>query len=522
MSALTASTATAIFVVAGFYYSTLVHSLPVLTDARGFIYFAGWIERFSVFEFLLSPEGYSDWRGKRRLVSNVVFAGERLFCGFDAPCINLVQIGLMAITSAVLFLHVVQVSKNIKLGVISSLLWIFSAPALNAVFWQATQHHKLAALFSGATLCASFHAVTNPSRNTGKIIFSNLGVWILSVLALNSKEVSFFLPAALVAQVAVFAPSRSWAGYLEAGRMVVLPIVYCTYFISMFFSRISPDWLQHVGSGDHVSGLITLLGFFMNVGNLMSLGIQARRAALLSWIAVLGLAATVGAAAIGYCICRRKAASYQPASDRANGLRMKSLGYVGYFLVIGASTLTLMLRTKYPSAYYLLIPAWALQVALLGTVDAVLQCVFARGKATAGFLLGACTLPFLLGYASQLLDGAAVIRLRKLGANFSESFATIQTAVPAPMIHKARFVFDEEPDCFWYFFRSMTGEGGDQELLPFVYQKNISVPLTYDVGRISSPYPEQGELLVHWTPDLRIARIALGGTEVFRRTRKNQ
>ena len=93
------------------------------------------LERFFFF-----PQDYSRLfsAGIGRLLGNV--------CGPERICLNTSNSLLLVLIVALGFLYTLLLTKNLTISTISILLWILSAPVLNSVLWQATQHDKLATL----------------------------------------------------------------------------------------------------------------------------------------------------------------------------------------------------------------------------------------------------------------------------------------------------------------------------------------------------------------------------------------
>ena len=206
------------FGLAGAYFAALFLFIPVATEARDYVFNDGFLsldadDLRAVLTGLIYPLGQNS-----RLVSMAVFAVSHHACGLCAPCLNAIQIGLLLAAFAAGAWHLQQLVGRAIPAAIAMLLWAVSAPVFSAGYWQATQHDKLAFTFALSALALGLSAMRrNPVRFP---VVTSLALLGLFMLAMNAKEMAFFLPAAAAAQVLFLAQAkRSGTGCAPASPM---------------------------------------------------------------------------------------------------------------------------------------------------------------------------------------------------------------------------------------------------------------------------------------------------------------
>lgn len=497
-----------LFLVILSFYSMLFISAPILTEAREFVYQGRELGHFSWVEFLLAPHGYN-----RRLTSMAFFAIQRDLCSFNSVYINLFQLILLSVCATLLFVHALQITKSEKIAGCSVFLWIFSAAAAETALWQATQHDKLALLFSFLALIMSYHFV-NAERIKGakSVLLSNTVGIGLCTLALNSKEISFFLPFALFAEAMLFASGETKEDRLHGIMKVIGPIAYSSFYIASYLVRMhgsSSWWASHVTGGDFMQTIAVLAGFLLNVGNLFNMGNWSPLSHITEMVAkLLFLVWLVG---VGVFVTLELLPSHgklRPQGGKFKEIfKSPEIKTIVYCSVIFVATMATLCKTKHPAAYYLLIPGWAFYVIVVSISFSMVEKMFRR-KGISAFAILSMLSMFPIGFLGHFFEGAAIYRLTRQGNALTESYKEIRTKVEKANFKSALFVFDEMPDGYWYFF-NCNNEKIDQYILPFVFQRDVVVPITYTVGRSISGN-RSDEFVVSFTKDLKLRYVRVG------------
>ena len=300
-----------------FFLAVFLH-VPIGTEARDHIFYHGYLAQAGDWRALFYPAA-ADWR----LVSMAVFAISRDACGLGATCLNVVQIALLLLCVFFGAVHLHQLLRRPVLVACAMALWCLSLPVFTAGLWQATQHDKLAFVFSLAALSYGFSA-TRRNLNMSGFVVSTTILLALFVLALNARKIAFFLPAAAVAQIWLLGPAGSWRDRLIAARVYGLPVLYAILYIGIYIVRHGA-----ITQGPAPSfSLVQNAHFYL----LAMMGRQASSTLMsITLLAVLA-ASTVQAAVKGW----RTAAM-------AGGLRV-----LAYLAVIFGANLVLVASAQYP------------------------------------------------------------------------------------------------------------------------------------------------------------------------------
>jgi hypothetical protein len=470
-----AAIAVAVFgVLAVLFYDT-----PVLTEARDYLVYDGFIDTLWGWRAFLLPEGRNV-----RVVSMLVFAAEHRTLGLDHVAINLVQEALIGAGAGLLYIHLRQLAVRPSLAASGALLWCLSYPVLDAAHWQATQHDKLAFLFILLALIANLAGLRGQLRP----VWSNLLVGSAAILAVNSKEIGFVLLGALPAQALLVAAPADVAAR-RVLRHAGLPLVYLGFYLGLYRGRLDPIWQSHIGGGDRAWNLLRYAALLLG-------------AVPFAWrdAAAIGAAALAGVAAAMLWL-RRLVQSGTVAKQELRPLL--------YLALLAAGSLALMLGALSPAGFYLLLPASC----VLGMAMVVLEQVARHeGGRRAALGLAVPALIILVQAGLLLAPSGPLGTLRAEGQHLSAGFRIIAARTPPHGVDSLVFVFPEGMPNAFYFFRGGSDGTFEPLLSRFIYADGRHLPIAYT----EQPAPAApGSLQIVWDAELRLREIALGEQSLY-------
>jgi len=457
------------------YLFSVFLNIPINTEARDYVYFHGYLADIGRWSSLIYPAGTN-----QRLVSMVVFSLSRDGCGFSAPCLNTIQIAELLGCFALGTLHLHQLLGRPLIVACCMLVWALSPPVFMAGFWQATQHDKLAFLFAFAALSLGLRALGGGSLPAR--LAASLGVTMLFVLAINSKEIAFFLPAAAIAQILLFAPGAGFRARVAAGAVYAVPVAYAAAYTGAYLWHLGGVWHQHVLSGD----IGTNIGYYAET-------LSGSRPASPPVIC-----AATGLLAVSiYMLVRRP--------------ERRSLSATLYFAVICAASLTLVLKAQYPSDYYLMITDWA----VLGWIASVLVVArpFGMGvRAAVHGLVCVLGIGFAVGRFDEFWAGGASAEILSEAQRVSAGYHVLSRYCGTPMQAGLKLVFAKRPAGSFYFFRG-GGEGNDPRLGRFICDAGPAPIMSYSFDG-DARQTQPGQLVAVWNRDLRLTTISKDGVSL--------
>lgn len=471
------------------YFSWLFLFIPVNSEARDYIYYWGFLDNIRFWSSLFFPNGENT-----RAISMAGFSLSRAACGLSAPCINAVQIFLLlaALTAGALHLH--QLLRRPALVSAATLLWALSLPAFSAGFWQATQHDKLAFLFALSALALGLWAI----RRGGAwvLVPTNLLIAVLFVLAINSKEIAFFLPVAAAAQVLFLAPGHGLRRKLRAAWVYALPTAYSVYYVVGYMDHLKDSWRGHVFDGDIWFNISFYFG-----------SLTGRHA--WSVAAVVAVAVLLVASFFAMIRAARSAPDTALLSDRRDP---PIAGVMAYLLMIFLASIALVVKAQYPDDFYLLISDWAFLGWLMTAVVIAQRSGLAIRLPTIVALAALC----LVFFQEQVNDfGRSGVRGRLIreAHQLYAGYQLIHRYCMQPTVERLDLIFAEPLLGRSYFFRGGR-EGLDQLLGPYIcgVDRTPEVSGSFD----GSAQPDRpGQLAVVWSRDLVVQTISDGGRLLY-------
>jgi hypothetical protein len=470
--------------LAGLYLAGLFLTIPVNTEARNYLVGEGSVTAGRFFSALVYPAGVN-----MRVVSMLVFGLTRSVCGLNAPCVNAIQILEVLMGLAAGLVHLRQLTVRPLVAAIAMLFWCASLPVFAAGFWQATQHDKLAFLFSLAALSVGLGALRQTRWHAGVVTGLLTGLF---VLALNSKEIAFFLPGAAMVQILLFG-SGDAERRRRAAAIYGLPIAYAAIYISLYMWRLRTSWQTHVMSGDWLQNAVFYLGSL----------VWTHTHAVLAVLPLAGLA-------IAFILVWNR---QKPLVAESHDLPTGRIGL--YLLAIWLTSTGLAIKALHPADYYLLISAWA----FIGWIAAIIEAALRR-QGPIKYLAVACTsflvLLFAWGCVADAVAPEGTWQQLREAHRLEAGYRRVRAFCTPRLSQGLTMVFPVAPAGKWFFFRG-GDEAPDQLVGGFICKDGQLPHMTYRFDG-SVPPDTRGQLVVVWDRKLRVIRIIRGGSMLYSST----
>ena len=456
-----------------FFLALFLH-MPIGTEARDYVFYRGYLAQAGNWRDLFYPVGANG-----RLVSMALFAMSRDACGFGATCLNVVQIALLLLCVFFGAVHLHQLLRRPVLVACAMALWCLSLPVFSAGLWQATQHDKLAFMFSLAALSYGFSAMRRNAKGSGFLV-STVLLLALFVLALNAKETAFLLPAAAMSQILLLGPAGSFRKRLVAARVYVLPVGFAALYIG--------DHLLRFGA---VLPGRALTGDLAHNAHFYLLALMGRQSSsVLGSIVVLALLVAI----TGYAATKGRGDTAMAGAQRV----------LAYLAVLFIANMVQVAPALYPDNSYILPAEWA----FFGMMATVFVLLLQADRVARYAGLGAIALLLLIFLHKRVGDtfGWGSSEVLREGGVLNGDYTRLRPYCGPQMAQGMKFVFPERPLGFFYFF---TGgdEGPEKLLVPFICETATAAPIAYDyTGDLKPDHP--GELVVAFNSDLTIRVVS--------------
>lgn len=470
-----------LFAIGLAFYAWLFVHVPILTETRDILFFRGWTA--SAWDvWMPTGSGYhlSWW-----------FSGwQREILGFDARRINLLQFALLALGALVGYIHLRQLRIERVMAFGAMLLWLFSLGAIHAAFWQATQHDKLAFLFTLLTLCVSFAAL-HVNRPSVIPILAAL-VCMLAITAVASKPIGLVLCGALLIQAVLFAPALG-ASPLRAVAVVGPAVIAITLYGLVYLARMDPGWQAHTLSGDIQSNL---LYYMRNITNSEHDGRL--------WLAVLLLLPVAAAWVRASWRTALSLACSQTPEDAAREPRIGRDAVLAYLCALCIGSVILVIRARHPVPYYLLIPTFAF-TASLGVIATSPRREHRRFRAA---LVSAAVAVGLLAVCQTSLTGDNGLgQARRSARNLAEGYAVLRERIDPRLLDAVTFVLPRDAEGYFYFFSNGAHDGIDPTIPSFIFGDEFRIAMRET--SVLPPDRSTGQLVAVWSRDLQLLGAAV-------------
>jgi hypothetical protein len=372
-------------------------------------------------------------------------------CGLGYGCLNGVPIAFLLLSDLLLYFLIRRLVGSRLLASGAALLWIFSRPVMDAASWQATNHDKVAVLFTLLALNVALYFLDRPATPR-RVLAGNLALGVLVVLAYNSKEAAWALvPCMLLLGFAATGGLTLGTWARSQLPLFVLPVLYAVHQNLRYFEHFQEDlpWKVHVTTGPPIRNLKIFLGLLANQSTFSV-------AALLPFVGI------VGAALIAALWLRRH------ATDDAEVARLSKL--MAWAGLAWALSVALVLRLLYPSPYHMVVPSAYLYV--LGAAALALLA----GHRPSGWrraVVGALS----VGVAGSLLVHAVTTypeyqALEQRSAHFKERLSVFAKTVPVAGHEPIYLVTDDSRyDAYMY-----VGAADARDIYQYIYRDRAPNP----------------------------------------------
>jgi len=469
------------------FYGLYFSDLPVLTEARRYLFYAGFLDEISLSEFFL-PTGEN-----RRPISMAIFAVQNRLFGLDANSINLTQFAFLGLGASLTYFHLAQLIRNRFIALSASMLWLFSLSSADAAFWQATQHDKLSVVFCLSALASSHFFIRR--QQASLVPISNLLILLLTICALGCKEISFILPIGLLAQVVLFSRGTD---YLKSLAFVGLPVLYGACFIALDLLWLRSTWSSHVFSGDIASNLAYYFALLLN--HLYAQYLSD----FLGLASILGLAGLliVGVAEFVRIARRGEAGAQYP---------LRTMAYLSVLLV---GTLATVARLQFPVPYIVIRPNFA----FLGLVAILYEWLVASEKnwtriMARGFI-ALVVVSLLSSSYVEFRGGSRIAKLATTGRNMSQGYAILRQKADPQKLENIALVFPKEPVYAFFFLRG-TIMSREQLVSSYIFGIDTHLKPSYFVEELPTGAADSKTLFLYWTPDFKLQRAEVGDEMIY-------
>ena len=389
-------------------------------------------------------------------------------CGQMIPCHNAWQIALLLGAAALAGMTLLRQTGGRHPVLISAALalFLFSAPMLDAVSWQATVLDKCAALMSALFLWYV-------TRHRLGVLPDQIVLTALTVLTLNTKEAAWAtLPSAallaLAQRLVETAPSRSLtlAAIGQVLMRFALPIAYGAIHVGLVFTHLAttyPGDFARVTSGDITNNLTAYARYMA--------GSSAAAAAVIAAAAV--------------------AMWYAPPRSRM---------MLGWAAVSLAGALSIPLRTTAQAPFYLLVPLLYFSFLAFWIAVAIQDALPRRLAALPTFAMAVLLVTRLAELPRQI---PYALELAQSSRNFQQALAQVRDAIIDDMPRNITFLAGQPRA---YMFLEPIG-GYGRALARYILPPGASADAIEAVRRATDTQGPGPTLEVRLRPDMSVEAL---------------
>ncbi len=442
-----------IFVLLSLYFLFFYkyYNLQILTEARAFIMYGGFISSFKGLVYnCLFPSG-SDVRQ----VSMLSFLFMKKICGYNNVCINLFQMIIVAVSGVLIYIHSIQIFKKTSNAFLISLLWFFSLPVLYATIWQAVNVDKVAIMFSLCSLILSYYYI-NKENNIKNNIISNFLILIFVILAYNSKESSFFIMPLIIVQYFIYSENLK-----KDILKIIIPVFFSVYYLFFYFINLHPVLSNHVFTNSILENFFNYSSFLHNI-------FYAKPAYAISFliITVFSFVQSVKFIKIKF------------SKSTENPAFINEMVYSFSFLILSIS---IVAKAKYTAVYYMFTPLVGF-LFLLVSINKIVSLKLNNFIIIKRIWLLFCIIfisSFLLRFNQMVfIDSSYFNSLLKKSDNFSLTFNTVTRKIKPDNLKTYYIIYPENIDYHVFFLRE-PDDIGDKSIINFIYKMDGDYKIKY-------------------------------------------
>jgi Domain of unknown function (DUF7024) len=478
--------------IAVVFNAVLFLHVPVLTEARDFLFYDGWGATLSQ---VWIPSG-----NDTRPFSWVLFAWQKRLLGYSPEAINVVQFLLLGLCGAAGYVHLRQLGLKLLSAAGAAALWLASFSSLHAAFWQATQHDKLAFLLSVSTLIVALHALRQAQTRFDHAFAASLTV--LVALAVASKSTAFMLSGALVALAVLFTPDRTRLGYRRAATILAAPVVYAIVFALVYLDRMDAAWRAHAIQGNVGTNLLIYLRYVTNTDYDEVI-----------WPAAL-MFAPIALAWVHACWSTGWPWRSRDKSTPEGEISREAV--LVYLCVVFVGCIAILARAATPTAFYLLLPAFL----FVGSLAAIGETLVMRGTAlrrcVAAVFMTTMVVGLLTASIGNLRAEGRLGRWMRDAWNVAEGYDILRNIVDPAGLTSVVFVLPSDPEGYFYLFSDGMHTSIDPAIPSFIFRQDLKVRVRNLVGEPPATSSPRGELTVTWSDDLRLSEVDFAGSTLYR------
>ena len=491
---LDAVSAVTLTVIAMTVYAGMFIRVPVLTEVRDFLFRYGWGASFWQ---IWTPSG-DDYRP----LSWLFFGWQQRLFQFDGEAVNLVQFILLGLGASFAYIHVRQLLGKRTAAFGASVFWLLSLPTIHAAFWQATQHDKLAFIFTLLALSVTFYAI-RMDRLSLLPAFSAV-ILALVMAAVATKPIAFMIPCALVAQVILFTPRKTRSGYLRAGGLILIPTGYALVYALRYMSLVDAEWRAHTIQGDVAANALVYIRNVTNIdfdGNV--------------WLAVMLFAPV--AAGWTFAFWHWTKSALAPARfpvELSSESHIRNEDALLYFCAIFLGSIVILARARDPVSFYLLLPMFAFTASIATLAVSVLASKVVWIYRGGAVLVAGLALGLLITCYTNVTGQSRLGQWTRSARNLAAGYDLLRINVNPQSVESMTFYFPSEPFGYFYFFSDGVHENIDPAIPSFIFRKELIIPVENIFGEIPSA-ATSGELVSLWSDDLQLLDASLSGATIY-------
>ena len=366
-------------------------------------------------------------------------------CGTNVSCLNAVVYVPVVLASVGLFAvaRVFRLPASVATAVVA--VFLVSEPSYAVLSWQATQHDRWAALATVACLLAFFLAARYVRRTWWSLLGWTVGLTILCLAAMNTKEAAWIvLPLAVTTPLLV---ARDRRQAVNTALALAIPVIIMA--IDAITQYVIANRDPHINGGSIGDNLRTLTTYAVPGG-----------------LAVAVVLLVLCAAAAGYVVHERRR-----APDAVWTLRLAA--WVWIAVAVGW---VIPIRTQIASAFYMYVPLATAALAVALTLRAGFLALPRRGRApyryaAAAGAAGLCAW-FLVGVLSNRID--TYTQVASLNTTFRQGLPRIgQIRAQHPNAHIAFATPSDIPNTYRFVNTNFASDlfrfTGDQQPVDQLY-----------------------------------------------------